>query len=278
MQMMIDWRQRMSRTSLKSVSKLIDLANDEKSVEEQFLHDLCRSIELNEEKGWGDLPSKTFKPSAMNCMRYSYYQITGVKPDDGEAKHTMIGIANSGSDIHLRIQNAVLHMKDNGMDCEYVNVADFVRSRNLTDLVIRKEPDFENGEYETKLYNKKYNISFLCDGIIKYKGKYYILEIKSETSNKWYSRTGVDSKHERQAISYSLSLGLDNVIFLYVDRDMSNKKSYMFNVTDAMRESILSYIKETNGYIERHIVPPKDNVERRVCNYCNYQMQCRKDG
>ena len=56
--MMIDWRQRMSRTSLKSVSKLIDLANDEKSVEEQFLHDLCRSIELNEEKGWGDLPSK----------------------------------------------------------------------------------------------------------------------------------------------------------------------------------------------------------------------------
>lgn len=263
----------MSRESLKSVARLIDLATHENSVEDEFLHDLCRSIEITEEKSWGTLPSKTFKPSSMNCKRYSYYQITGAKPDEGRASHTMIGIVNSGSDAHVRIQNAVMNMADNDMDCEWIDVGEFVSSRSLDDIVIR-----EKLGTETKLYNKRYNISFMCDGIIKYKGKYYILEIKTETSNKWYNRSGVDKKHFNQAIAYSLSLQLDNVLFLYIDRDMSNKKSYMFTVTDEMRNNLVKYIEEVDGYVERQIAPPRKDVEKRVCNTCNYQTQCRKDG
>ena len=67
------------------------------------------------------------------------------------------------------------------MDCEYINVADFVRSRNLDYLEIKKEPNPDAGEYETKLYHKDLNISFLCDGIIRYKDHYYILELKVKT-------------------------------------------------------------------------------------------------
>ena len=204
----------MSRASLKSVSRLIDIANDEKPVNEQFLTDVCRSIELESEKHWG-IPSKTFKPSGMRCPRDNYYTLMGVEPDKGSTSHNMIGIVNSGSDIHERMQSAISKMKDNGIDCEYVSVPDFIESRGLTDLVIR-----EQYGYETKLYNTKYNISFMLDGIIKYRGKYYILEIKTETSNKWYSRDGVDKKHHNQGIAYSLNMGLSDVMFLYIDRDM----------------------------------------------------------
>lgn len=262
----------MSRDSLKSVIRLIDAANDTESVEEQFLHDLCRSIEMNASKS-NRKPSQTFKPSSMNCKRNSYYQIVGADTDDSSGTtHTSIGIVNSGTDTHIRIQDAIAHMQDNGMDCRYVDVGDFVFGRNLEDIVVREK----NGP-ETKLYNKKYNISFMCDGIIEYKGKYYILEIKTETSNKWYSRTGVDKKHYNQAITYSLSLGLNKVIFLYIDRDMSNKKAYMFDVTDEMRHGIIDYIADVDGYVERNIVPPKEDIPKNICNYCGYQTQCRKD-
>lgn len=263
----------MSRASLKSVSRLIDIANEEKSVEEQFLTDLCRSIELDSERYY-KLPSKTFKPSGMRCPRDNYYTLMGVEPDKGSASHNMIGIVNSGSDIHERTQSAISKMKDNGMYCEYVSVPDFIKSRELDDLVIR-----EQHGYETKLYNTKYNISFMLDGIIKYRGKYYILEIKTETSNKWYSRDGVDKKHYNQAIAYSLNMGLDDVMFLYIDRDMFNKKTYIFHVTDDMRKSMVEYMDNVNGYVERQIVPPKPkDMAKNVCAYCGYQSQCRKDG
>lgn len=263
----------MSRESLKSVVRLIDAANDIKSVEDQFLHDLCRSIELNEMKTWGTPPSKTFKPSSMNCKRCSYYQIVGAETDAGAGTtHSRVGIVNSGTDTHIRIQDAISHMKDNGMDCRYLDVGDFVSNRNLEDIVVR-----ERRGPETKLYNKKYNISFMCDGIISYKGRYYILEIKTETSNKWYSRTGVDKKHYNQAITYSLSLGLNKVIFLYIDRDMSNKKAYLFEVTDEMRQGVVDYITDVDGYVERNIVPPKEDIPKNICTYCGYQTQCRKD-
>ena len=264
----------MSRASLNSVSRLIDIANNSASmsIENQFLQDLCRSIEMSADKGW-KIPSKTFKPSSMQCKRNSYYQLMGVEPDKGTSTHTMIGIVNSGSDAHERIQSAVNEMCENNMDCYYIDVEGFINDRELKDIAVREKLGFE-----TKLYNEKYNISFMCDGIIQYKKKYYILEIKTETCSKWYSRTGVDKKHYNQAIAYSLSLGLNDVIFLYVDRDMSNKKAYMFTVTDEMRQGLVDYIEDVRGYVDRQIAPPKDDVEKRVCQYCAYQSQCRKDG
>lgn len=265
----------MSRNSLKNVSRLLDAANDvrREPVEAQFLADLKRSIEMTDEQDDG-LPSQTFKPSSMGCTRGSYYQIIGQKPDESPRSFNVIQICNSGSDIHERIQGAICDMKNHGMKWEYVDVGEYVKKRKLSDIEVRSKSG-----YETKLYNKKYNISFMCDGIIYYKKHYYILEIKSEASGKWFAREGVDSKHYNQAIAYSLSLGIEDVIFLYVDRDMLNMKTFMYKVTDDMRKSIVAYITYVQGYVIRKIVPPKPkDIDKRVCNYCGYSNQCKKDG
>jgi len=130
-----------ARSSLKSVFNMLDAINEELPIEQTFLNDLRRSIELNDKKSW--VPgSKTYKPSGMNCMRQSYYVITGADGDEGDPSSISVGICESGSDRHERIQNAVLHMKDNGIDCEYINVAQFVEKRGLTDLQIVKRPCF----------------------------------------------------------------------------------------------------------------------------------------
>lgn len=262
----------MSRQSLKNVMRLIQEAEVELPPEQSFLADLKRSIELDADRG-ARKPSQTFKPSSMNCIRASYYQIRGIDPEPASSNYNMVGIANSGTDAHVRFQTAIAGMKNNGIDCEYVNVADYVKSRELEDLDIVSQ----NG-METKLYNKRYNISFLCDGIIRYKGKYYILELKTETSYKWQNRKGVDPGHYNQATTYSLSLKLEDVLFIYINRDISDMKAYLFHVDDEMRMGVVNYIQNCNYYLTLQQTPPKpEDIAKKTCSYCRYRETCRKD-
>lgn len=269
----------MARQSLKNILNLIDAEKADLPVEQSFLNDLCRSIELTDEKN-SRPGSRTYKPSGMNCIRQSYYVITGADIDETNSSNAMVGICESGSDRHERIQQAVLDMKQNDMDCEYINVANFVRQRGLDEyLDIVKEPDFSKKEYETKLYHKTLNMSFLCDGIIKYKNHYYILEIKTESSYKFMNRTGVDPSHYHQATAYSIAFGLNDVIFLYECRDNCNKKAFMFHVTDDMKQELIGYIEECDSYIMRLKVPPKpESVAKKTCSFCSYRKRCGIDG
>lgn len=263
----------MARQSLKNVCRLIDSAKETLPVEQEFLSDLKRSIELTDEAN-SRKPSQTYKPSGMNCIRQSYYQIRGIEPDKGSSNYNGIAICETGTDRHVRIQDAVAGMKKNGIDCEYIDVAKFVKSRKLSHLEIRSQVG-----NETKLYHKGLNISFMCDGIIKYKKHYYIIEFKTEGSNKFFSRKSVDPSHYNQAICYSMALDLPEVLFVYISRDTLDMKSYIYTVTDEMKAGIISYIEECDGYIKRKIAPPiPQTIERKTCMYCAYASQCRKDG
>lgn len=263
----------MARNSLKNVCRLIETAREVLPPEQDFLTDLKRSIELTADKAQR-LPSKTYKPSGMNCIRASYYQLTGTQPDPSSSNYTLVGICNSGTDIHVRVQTAVMDMKENGMDCEYIDVSEFVIQRSLVDLEIISR----NGP-ETKLYYKKLNMSFMCDGIIRYKGHYYILELKTENSYKFANRKDVDPSHYNQATAYSLAFGIDQVLFVYISRDVLDMKAFMFNVTGEMKEGLVGYITDCDGYVERKIAPPKPkDVSKKACSYCTYKTQCNKDG
>lgn len=262
----------MANKSLKNVMKLLERANVDVPVERQFLDDLKRSIELDDKKN-ARKPSQAYKPSSMNCIRNMYYQVMGID-GESESNYTMIGICEAGSDRHERIQNAISKMKDNGFDCTYVDVAEYVKSRGLDeDLdIVDKQGN------ETKLYDRKRNISFLCDGIIKYQGKYYIVEFKTESSFKWQKRNGVDPKHYNQARTYSLEFHLDNVIFIYINRDICDMKSYMYTVTDEERLEVLKSIATCDEYVKQKKLPPKpEGIFDKLCAYCSYKDLCRAD-
>ena len=262
----------MARNALKNVAKLIDIANNELNIEEEFLQDLKTSIEKANNEPYK--PSQTIKPSSFNCIRNAYYQLIGAEPEQSQNTYNLAGICESGTDRHIRMQQNIERMKEVlGVDCEYINVADFVKQRNLTDLEIKGQSGME-----TKLYNKKYNMSFMCDGIIKYKGKYFIFEFKTESSNKFYKRKGVDESHYNQAIAYSLNFGLDKVLFLYECRDVLDLKAYVFEVTDEMRRNLVDKIKVALISAESKRVPPKPlDVLKKTCSYCAYRNQCEKD-
>lgn len=262
----------MARSSaLINVLNLVDAATEELPIESQFLNDLKASIELSDNKQKRK-PSMSYKPSSLHCIRNMYFQITGAELEGDRASSELIGICESGTDRHDRIQRACMAMKENNIDCEYVNVGEFVKARGLNDIEVVSQ----NGN-ETKLFNKVLNISFLCDGIIRYKGKYYILEIKTETSNKFWDRKDVNPDHILQGTAYSVNLGLDNVLFLYECRDNCSKKAFMLHVTDKMKQDLVGKITECDGYVERMICPPKpEDVSRKACAYCNYAELCKR--
>lgn len=260
----------MARNSLKAVMKALDRINKEVPIQQQFLDDLKRSIELEDMKN-ARKPSQSYKPSGMNCIRSMYYQVVGAEtvPD---SNYIMVGICESGTDRHERIQNAISKMKDNGFDCEYIDVADYVKSRELDLEIVDKCGN------ETKLYDAKRNISFLCDGIIKYQGKYYIVEFKTESSSKWRDRKDVDPKHYNQARTYSLELQIDSVLFVYINRDIVDYKAYLYEVTEEERDSIIDLIARCQSYVEDKKVPPvPEDAGPKKCAYCNYKDLCRRD-
>lgn len=262
----------MARDSLKSVMRLIDATTKDLPPEQSFLADLKRSIEIDDLNGHKK-PSQTYKPSGMNCIRSMYYQVVGKEVKPSTSGYMMIGICNSGTDIHARTQYYIECMKENGIDCEYVDVADYIKTRDLDYLEVREQCGME-----TKLYHKNFNMSFMTDGIIRYKGKYYILEIKTEASFKWQSRQTVDPKHFNQGTAYSVAFGIDDVIFLYINRDVLDMKAYMFHVTDVMKQELVGKIDMCDGYVKRQITPPKpDDLPRNTCNYCSYKDICDKE-
>lgn len=219
-------------------------------------------------------PSRRYKPSSLHCMRNMYFQVTGAELDKKSDKTgDFYGICESGEDRHIRIQRAISNMAKYGVECEYVDVAEYIKEHNIDLEVVSKK------EFETKLYDAKRNLIFLCDGILKYKGKYYILEIKTETSFKWMDRNAVDPGHNYQSYAYSLELGIEDVLFLYENRDICTKKSFMSHITEENREEIANRLSKCDEYVKQKIVPPMEsNVTSKVCQYCEYKSICKTSG
>lgn len=263
----------MARSSLKNVMRLIDIANDELPIEKQFLNDLTTSIEKQAQTS-SRKPSQTYKPSSMNCVRLMTYQVIGAEPDTSSQSYQSIGICESGTDRHIRIQEAIENIHNIlGVDCQYLDVAEFLKLRNIQDIDVVSKSGME-----TKLFHKKLNMSFMCDGIIKYKSKYFIFEFKTETSNKFFKRTDVDESHYNQATAYSVAFGINDVLFVYENRDTLDKKAYIRHVTDEMKEELVGKIEYCDGYAKQLKAPPHPtDVAKKTCSYCIYKKKCAGD-
>ena len=236
-------------------------------------------------------PSPYYKPSSLICMRQMYFTRKGIDPEEEVKSASSIGITQSGTDRHDRIQHTLEGMKELGMEFEYVDVETYVKEHNLTDIEI-----IEKKGMETKCFNKRYNISFLTDGIIKYipDNKYYIFEYKTEISAKFRNREHEEITHRTQAACYSLSFGIDDTLFVYENRDICEKKAFHYHSDyNEQKEKVIDKIKKCEEYLAENKVPPKltnkdidpnfvggkDRMvgpSAKICQYCKYKKECSK--
>lgn len=263
----------------KLLVDMIKQANKEANIAETFITDLSYAIPKYEELT-AKKPSPYFKPSSIKCIRCGVFQVIEAEPTDTEVTPNLVGITQGGSAIHENIQRSLVEFPKKGLmqDWKYVNVVDYIAENNL-DLLVVSPCDFENGVYETKIYSDKYRVRCLLDGVLQYKNKYVILEIKSINSSKFYKLKDVLDKHKAQAISYSMLLGIKDILFLYVDRDLFNKKAFLYSPSAKERDEWLNNINYGLECIETHRIPAKPGeADRDFCMYCSYKKLCKDIG
>lgn len=256
---------------MKGLSALIKASKNDES--KMFLDDLIFTIQEDNRSDY--VPTKAYKPSGISgCERALYYMMNGVTPDGAGSDACLCGICESGTARHEDLQNYVMKMKNWGIDCEWVDVAQYLKdmpSKNLSEFtdVIKQQGN------ETKCFNSKMNMRFLCDGIIKYKNEYYILEIKTETAMK-FGHTDAHPEHKKQATCYSLALGIDKVIFLYENRDNCTKDAFLVKISDEMKNNVLKIISRVDKAVAEKCVPMKTSVSKN-CQYCDYRKTCKNE-
>lgn len=265
-----------SRMALNNIIHAVENVKSDRSTEVMFLEDLNASIEKTEYSQQRE-PSKTFKPSGMTCMRSCFYTIMGLPISKEVRTASSCGIGESGTDRHVRIQQALETMKANGYDLEYIDVETYINTHGLSE----KLQVADKKGMETKIYMPSLNMSFMTDGIIKYKDKYYIFEFKTEVPNKFYKREGIDPGHYTQGTAYSCAFDIPEVLFLYENRATCDRKAYILQVTDAMKnERIYDFISSVTEAVEQRKVPalPKDPDVIKKCKYCQYKALCASHG
>lgn len=254
---------------LNGIAKLIR-ASRSTSPETVFLNELIRTIEVCDEQR---VPSQTYKPSSVGgCLRNMYYQITGAEIDGTSAEYGLIGICESGTDRHEKLQTYVTRMNEKGFDWHWVDVAKYVQQFQPPGTKVIAQSGME-----TKCYNEIFNMSFLCDGVIKNKDEYYVLEIKTESGYKFNNHDAPYKEHIYQATCYSMAFGINKVIFLYENRDNCSKKAYLIEVTPEMKEEVADKIFTCDDHVATKTPPPK-TTNSKHCQYCNYRKKCRSDG
>ena len=84
-------------------------------------------------------------------------------------------------------------------------------------------------------------------------------------------------KYKTQAVSYSTLLGIDTVLFLFVDRDLFNMKTFEYTPTAEEKAEWKLNLEYVTECVEKRIVPNKPvNADAKFCAYCNYKSICNK--
>ena len=85
------------------------------------------------------------------------------------------------------------------------------------------------------------------------------------------------AEHKYQATAYSLLLGIDDVMFLYENRDMLNKKVYLFTPSRKNKDDLLAKICRALKCADKNEIPDKPlTADKTTCCYCNYKESCGK--
>jgi len=274
----------MSRNSLGNLHKLIATTRGGESVvtslplEVMFLNSLEQTITLENTKP--NRSSTYYKPSSMNCLRNMYYGVKGALRGDilEPMKTNVIGICESGTDRHKRIQSYITKMNEKGFSWEYLDVAKYIKDNNLSNLEVKENyHKDEEDNFETLLVDKELNMILSMDGLLKYNGTEIIgFEYKTESDSTWVNRVDINEDHKNQAFAYASRLGIDRIIFVYENRNNCFKKSYMLNITKENKDYIINRVNDCEKYVKINTLPPKTD-NKKTCYFCKYKDICDKD-
>jgi hypothetical protein len=212
--------------------------------------------------------SRTFAPSCMRCQRKSWFRLRGAEPDflqepDMVLDHT----ATVGTALHEHIQ-AIL---SDAFGEDWISVSDY-----LKEFPIPYKYTLQQSGYETLIEIDSPPIKFACDGIIRMKGTYYLLEIKSSEYNSWLELNGAKEHHKEQIRTYATILNIPHILTLYIDRLYGDVKSYEMSVSGTEMSNIKQGMEYVMQMAKANIAPERLPTGDYLCSNCEYKKKCKE--
>lgn len=244
---------------------------------ELFVKDMIQCMEDKIRERNEKIPSTSFKPSGMHCERTMYFVGKGYKPKAQQVHYNWNEAANTGSLRHEAIQTVLENMtNDPRYDWKYLDVGEYVENKHKQGLCLDVEVGEKQG-METHLYNKRYNLSFLCDGIVQQKstGEYFLFEFKNKKSEKFKKEQWCfPMEHYDQVVVYCMCLDLEKVFLLMEDRNtLELSCPETFTVTNEMKENMKAKIDRVLDCISKEVLPTKSS-NQGDCFFCPYKEYC----
>ena len=223
-----------------------------------------------------DEPShKTFAPSSFRCKRIQWFRLRGVQPDKPKTADAVLDFtAVLGTALHKMIQE---NLKSSLGD-RWVDVEKYIQTHVNTPEKYTCLPSDDSLETLVTLSDPP--VRFACDGILKWKDEFVLLEIKSSEFSSWSDLTDPKPQHVDQTKCYCSLLNLNRVFFLYIDRQYGGLKCYDVKYTENQMKSVWNDMKEIQESVEYHLCPEPLPKGDSWCteSHCKYYKKCAEYG
>lgn len=225
--------------------------------------------------------SQTVAPSSFRCARKTWFRLRGTQPDSNRpVDRTLSFTAMLGTACHEDLQGRLIRLskmlESAGRSDEFhwVDVEDY-----LAENPIPYEYQIRRNGYETQIeITSPFPVKLACDGIVKIRGVYYLLEIKSSENSSFSKLTAPKEHHIDQIHIYCALLRLHNTLVIYVDRQYGELKMYTKPVPQYVESQVTKKIDTIIESTRTNIAPPALPKTDKFCLGCNYAQSCAQWG
>lgn len=217
---------------------------------------------------------QTFSGSSFRCDRLSWFRLRGTQPDKvKEPDRGLEFTAQIGTACHRVIQSNL----SEALGDDWIDVSTYLQS---IDFPYEYEVKADDSGFETQITLVDPPFRFSCDGVIRWKDKYYLLEIKTSEFMSWDEMTDPKVEHIDQVKCYATLLNLHDVIFLYQDRQYGEFKCYEYHVTDSTMQDIKQRINYVMDMVKKNLAPEPLPKGDKWCtrSMCPYFDKCAEYG
>lgn len=249
------------------------------SFEDKFLADYNKALLKKSKKSEQATPHNYTRPSSLGkCPREIYYlrnQEQQERESNPDWTYNLIGILESGTDRHERIQATLQEMEAMGIlkNIDIEKATELARERGTNTEFVGWNEDRTEG----RCLNKDYGIYFQPDGLIEYQGKTILFEIKTCSHFK-YQKLKKQKKpfeeHLYQATAYALGLDVDQVLFFYEERGFTTHKLFLVDITKDMKATIVDKLNYLDHCVSSGELPRRETDK---CQYCKFKTLCASD-
>lgn len=236
-----------------------------------FLTFLESTIQRDVNAEAAEKPSQNIAPSSSWCPRINWFRLRGTDPDpvDHDNDPAISFYAMIGTAVHRWLQDIMV----NNLKEDWISIPDYIASHAIKDVEMEDCDD----SAETKLTWTDVPMRMAVDGVIRWNGSEYLIEIKTVDYGTFQNLTDPKPFHIQQTKYYCERLKLNKVLFLYVDRTSGNIKVYEQSYSGPELEAVSAEIQEIVKYSQVGIAPDKpSDTSRCNSNWCAYCKTCKE--